>query len=392
MLIVLSAILLLAYVFDITSAKTRIPTVVWLILLGFGLREWSIAYELTVPNLGQLLPLLGTVGLILIVLEGSLELELNQEKVGVLWRTSALALVGMLGALAALSAIVYYLSPAAGWHSSILNSIPLCVISSAIAVPSVQQKSEHLKEFVIYETSLSDIIGVLLFNFVVVNTTLAWSAMGGFALDLVVIMLLSAVATVGLSLLLSLGTHPVKFIPIMIMVVLIYAIEKHYHLPALIFVLVFGLFLGNFHKLKLSQRLPFFKPDVLKPEVAKLHDFLREGAFVIRSLFFALLGFTLDRQDLLNLNTVELSVAVVAVFVAIRAALLLLMRQPLVPLLFIAPRGLITILLFISIPAHLQLSIVDSSLVVQVILLMVVLMTIGLMFDKSTPAVEHQTA
>ena len=44
------------------------------------------------------------------------------------------------------------------------NVIPLSVISSAIAIPSARNLSQSLREFVTYESSLSDIFGVIFFK------------------------------------------------------------------------------------------------------------------------------------------------------------------------------------------------------------------------------------
>lgn len=55
-----------------------------------------------------------------------------------------------------------------------------------------------------------------------------------------------------------------------------------------------------------------------------------------------------------------------------------------------APRGLITILLFLSIPASKQIAIANKSLVIQVIILCALVMMIGLM-KNSNNETEHQT-
>jgi len=79
-IITICTLLLLAYVFDLTSAKTKVPSVILLLLLGFAMRQLTQLLEINIPSLTPLLPILGTVGLILIVLEGSLELEFNKSK------------------------------------------------------------------------------------------------------------------------------------------------------------------------------------------------------------------------------------------------------------------------------------------------------------------------
>ena len=130
------------------------------------------------------------------------------------------------------------------------NAIPFCVISSAIAILSVRNLSSHNKEFVIYESSLSDILGVLLFNFLALNETIDRFSFGNFALQLLIITVVSFIATIGLSFLLTKIEHHIKFVPIILLVVLIYAVSKIYHLPGLIFILIFGLLIGNLDELK----------------------------------------------------------------------------------------------------------------------------------------------
>jgi hypothetical protein len=53
------------------------------------------------------------------------------------------------------------------------------------------------------------------------------------------------------------------------------------------------------------------------------------------------------------------------------------------PLLFIAPRGLITILLFITIPAEQLLPVVNKSLLTQVILLTAGVMMVGMLGQRT---------
>jgi cell volume regulation protein A len=55
---------------------------------------------------------------------------------------------------------------------------------------------------------------------------------------------------------------------------------------------------------------------------------------------------------------------------------------------FIAPRGLITILLFLSIPISQQIGQIDKSLIIQVIILSAVIMMIGLIKYKK-PQIEN---
>jgi cell volume regulation protein A len=231
-------LLLIAYVFDLTSSKTKIPSVILLLILGWGTRQLILGLDMQLPDLSPILPVLGTIGLILIVLEGSLELELNSSKVVTIKKSFWGALITMI-VLALFLATAFHYYGNFGFKDSLTNVIPLCVISSAVAIPSVRNLSSDNKEFVIYESSLSDILGVLIFNFLALNETISILSAGSFLLQLVMIAFISFIATIGLSYLLNKIDHHIKFVPIILIIVLIYAISKVYHLPGLIFILQF---------------------------------------------------------------------------------------------------------------------------------------------------------
>ena len=96
MIIAICVLLVLAYAFDVSSSKTKIPSVILLLGLGWTVKQIAQFIEIPIPDLTPILPILGTVGLILIVLEGSLELELNKSKFILVGKTSVMALLPML--------------------------------------------------------------------------------------------------------------------------------------------------------------------------------------------------------------------------------------------------------------------------------------------------------
>jgi len=268
------------------------------------------------------------------------------------------------------------------YKQSLTNAIPLCVISSAIAIPSVKNLSKHQKEFVIYESSLSDIIGVVFFNFVALNTTFGIDSVIHFTGELVAIIIISFVATGALSYLLSKIDHQIKFAPIILLVILVYNVSKIYHLPSLIFILIFGLFLGNLDELKRFRLIEILKPEVLNGEVKKFKEITMEATFVIRVLFFLLFGFLMETADILNLTTLVWAAGIVINIFIMRALLLKFYHIELSPLAFVAPRGLITILLFLSIPSEQTIPLVNKSLIIQIIILTALVMMVGMMLAK----------
>ncbi len=379
--IAVCVLLLLAYVFDITASKTRIPSVVLLLVLGWAAGQFSGLMGLNIPDLNQVLPVLGTIGLILIVLEGALELEIHRDKLPLIGKSLLLALFPML-VLSLSMALVFQYFSGVGFKQAMLNAIPLSVISSAIAIPSVRYQPKVHKDFITYESSLSDIFGVLIFNFVSINDQVNGQSVGFFALDVVLILLISVLSAVVLAFLLRRIKHSVKFVPIILIVILVYYLAKLYHLPALIFILLFGLLLGNIDGLKQWSFFKRLHPEVLKHEVHKFLPIISEITFLIRAMFFLVFGFLIQTEELLNPSTAVWALGITTAIFTLRAIFLLIMRMPILPLLFIAPRGLITILLFLSIPLSLSIPIMSKSLIIQVIVMSALVMMFGLMVKR----------
>ena len=377
-IITFCSLLLIAYLFDLTSEKTRIPSVILLLLLGWAVRQVTIFLEIRIPDFSRFLPVFGTIGLILIVLEGALELELNRSKIGLIKKSFFGALIPML-ALGFLLAALFHYYGGFSFKNSLVNAIPFCVISSAIAIPSVKSLSESNREFIIYESSLSDILGVLFFNFVALHETINMLSFGHFVLQLAIIIVISFVATIGLSYLLSKIEHQIKFVPIILLIILIYEVSKIYHLPSLIFIMMFGLFIGNLDEIKRFNWIQRFKPEELNREVQKFKALNIEAAFLIKAIFFLFFGFLLETRELLNTQTVIWSVGIVAAIFTFRAFQLRVTNLDFKYLLFIAPRGLITILLFLSITPQQQIYLVNKSIVIQVIILTTLIMMVALL-------------
>ncbi|MCO6173493.1 cation:proton antiporter [Flavobacterium sp. NRK F10] len=380
-IITICVLLLLAYLFTITSSKTKIPSVILLLLLGWVVKQATEVIHLVTPDLEPLLEFFGTIGLVLIVLEGSLELDLNKRKLPFVAKTVVTAILPLIITAFVIGHFFYYFLDAT-YKEGLINAIPLCIISSAIAISSVGNLGVFNKEFAIYESSLSDILGVLFFNFLALNTVINLETLGNFTLEVFLMLLISFIATAFLAFLLSRIDHHVKFAPIILLIILIFAISEIYHLPALIFIMLFGLFLGNFDELDRFKFIQKLKPRTLNREVVKFKELIGEAAFLVRSLFFLLFGFLMKTEDILNPNTLELALGIVALIYLVRAIQLKVFKVKLMPLLFIAPRGLITILLFLKIPLESKIPLVNKALIIQVIVLSALVMMIGLIFDK----------
>ncbi|MES2727796.1 MAG: cation:proton antiporter [Bacteroidota bacterium] len=386
-IITICILLILAYIFDVSSSKTKIPSVILLLLLGWVVKQIVVLFQLSIPDLTSILPILGTVGLILIVLEGSLELEFNKSKLPIVIQSSIIALLPMLLLSFGLAWAFHYVGHT-GFKNGLANAIPFAIVSSAIAIPSAKNLIARNKEFVTYESSLSDIFGVILFNFITLNDNIGTKSIGIFLIELLIILVVTFIATLGLAYLLSKIKHHVKFAPIILIIILIYAISKVYHLPALIFILLFGLFLGNLDELKQFKFIQKLKPNILNQEVHKFKELTTEIAFLIRALFFLLFGYLIETSELLNSETILWALGITLGIFSIRYLFLKVFKLPISPLLFIAPRGLITILLFLTIPITQTIDIANKSLIIQVIVLTALVMMYGLVKHKPVETTE----
>ena len=95
-IIIASVIVIISFIFNHIANKTSVPSVLMLIGLGIII-NYTLKY-IGVPELNLLggLEMLGIVGLIMIVLEAALDLELSKEKWPVLWKAFVSALVGIV--------------------------------------------------------------------------------------------------------------------------------------------------------------------------------------------------------------------------------------------------------------------------------------------------------
>jgi NhaP-type Na+/H+ or K+/H+ antiporter len=233
-----------------------------------------------------------------------------------------------------------------------------------------------------------NIFGVIFFNFITLNDNIGTQTFGHFSIELLIMLIITFIATLLLAGFLNKIKHHIKFIPMIVLVILIYAISKVFHLPALIFILIFGLFIGNIDELRHFKLIQKFHPTNFSTDVYKFREITTELAFLVRALFFMLFGFLIEISDVLNSKTILLAICITIGIFVIRFLVLKIFKMPTDPLVFIAPRGLITILLFLSIPITQQIEQINKSLITQVIILSAIIMMVGLIRYKKPDLID----
>ena len=397
-LIVLPLLIIFSYVFDIIARKTKFPAVILLMFTGISVRLATTIYGIdNFDFLDGLIPVLGTIGLILIVLEGALELNITVNKLPVIIKGFlAAGLILILNVIVISLAFEHLLGMS--YQAAIIYATPLSIISSAVAIPSSAGLRQQEKEFVVYESTFSDILGIMLFNYAIrqfeTNQSLV-SAESLLALGLQILGVIgvSLFITFCLFQLLQKIEHYVKFFLILALLILVYAFGKYFHLPALVTIFIFGLFLSNVKAL-----LPgFLKRRLDLEETEKgLHEFhilTAESTFLVKTFFFLFFGFSIKITDFTSTQPFIYGLIIFGIMWALRYTYFTVTTFKLSPspLVFISPRGLISILLFLQIDEIKFLEntpvLVDEKVLLVVILSSMLVMTKGTMKKEAAETV-----
>lgn len=352
LIIAASAVIVFSFFFNILSKKTNIPSVLMLIVLGVLLKIGAEYADVEIKqDLLNLLQILGNVGLVMIVLEAALDLKLSRDKMGLIVKSFFVALVALLGSSFGVAAIIYYLIPGTpDFYTALIYAVPLSIMSSAIIIPSVGGLDGEKKEFMVYESTFSDILGIMLFYFLIgaedgaTTGEVVWDV----ALNIVVTVIVAIIIAYLLVYVFQKLTSQVKLFLIISVLMLMYALGKKFHLSSLLFILAFGLVLNN---TRVFFRWGFLKKLVtaekVKPILHDFHTITLESAFVIRTFFFVIFGMYITLSSLIDWKVAVISVAISGALFLVRFLVLkLFIRKDITPQLYIAPRGLITILLF----------------------------------------------
>ena len=392
-IIIFSITIIISYFFDLYAKKSGVPAVLMLIGLGvlinYGLRFSGIEK----PNLIPLLEVVGVVGLILIVLEAALDLRLLKEKISLIFSSLAVAFFGFVFT-AYLTALALSFFLDLDMLTSLIYTIPLSILSSAIVLPSVEPLPEAKKEFMIYESTFSDIIGIV--GFYAVLTMMSAPSSSEMYGEVLWGLFITVFFSVILSYLLiyvfqNIKGHGRLFL-LMGILLLLYSIGKIFHLSSLIIILVFGVILNNY---KVFFKGVFF--DLLNVErvegvLSDMKIITTETAFVVRTFFFIIFGWSVYLGTLLSLKVIGIGLFLVIIIYLVRGVLLFFSKGiRLFPEAFIAPRGLITVLLFFSIPDNIDIGIKFEGVLLFVILISCLIMSVSLISYKKNLSLESES-
>lgn len=389
LIIAASIIIICSFLFGEISKRTNVPAVLLLIVLGIVIKlglDYSMGEEIKDIDFQSYLPLLGTVGLVMIVLEAALELKLEKEKYIPIAKAFGIALVGLLVAAYAAAFILHQFIPGMSWQQALIYATPISILSSAIIIPSVSGLREDKKEFHIYESTFSDILGIMMFTYLVApfESESGGSGAIGFSINVLITIAVSLIASyivlIGFQ---RIRSH-VKLFLLIAVLLLLYAVAKKMHLSSLLIILVFGLMIANmklfFKGATLSQ---FYDKEKVDAIYEGLHVVTLETAFVVRTFFFVVFGLSIVLSSLLSLKVAMISILIIAsIYITRYLILRLFIGKDINPQLYIAPRGLITILLFYAIPTAIEVPGFEKGILLFIIIGTSLIMTVAMIMDK----------
>ena len=384
-LIVFCLILIGSFFFNYLQKKLHISAVILLLLSG-------VILQLALPTLSisdAYLKIFGTLGLLIIVLEAVVDLEVHGHNYKMFLMALCVSIV-IVVLTSALIAWGFMLAYNLSLHAAVIYAIPLSIVSSAIVIPSLSNLEGVTKEFLILESIFSDIIGVLLFNFLISSNEIDLVNISKFSMNFTFMLIISLITTIVLGI--ALSRDKIKNLHILILAVLIltYSIAKWFHLSALLLILIFGVFLRNLPMI-LNTRFGmrclgnYLNHVTIHKNLHSMRDLIEDLGFIVRSIFFVLLGYSIKLSSLISLKVILLGFMVVVITYAIRWAILhRSFTSNVVLATTMAPRGLITVLLFFQIPNELQSQLFDEGITFFVVIASTLIMSGGLFYHRYT--------
>ena len=401
-LFVFPLLIIFSYLFDAFARKTKFPAVILLMFTGIVVRAITSAYGYDdLGFLDNLIPVLGTIGLILIVLEGALELEISKEKSVLILKGFFAALIILVLNIAALQWIFVQLFQM-DTQLATLSAIPLAIISSAVAIPSAASLLNHDREFIVYESTFSDILGIMIFNYALRQFEAQQDLIGAtplvsLFLQILGVVVISLAITYVLYRLIRQIHHHVKFFLILALLILVYAFGKLFHLPALVTIFIFGIFLSNVKSLLPNFLKTYLDLDQTENELHEFHILTAESTFIVRTFFFLFFGFSIQLTDFNSLQPLLYGVLIIIIMMLLRYLYFTVTTIKVKPssLVYMSPRGLISILLFIQLKEvsfiDLTNSPIDERVLLIVILSSMLIMLIGTLKKSESIELDNDT-
>jgi hypothetical protein len=151
----------------------------------------------------------------------------------------------------------------------------------------------------------------------------------------------------------------------------------------LIIVLALGLFLNNANQISFAWFRRLFIYPTFQHDITQLFQLSAESAFLMRTFFFIVFGFSIDILQLQDVTLLLTGGAILLSIYLIRFLYIkLVSKTDLMPELVIVPRGLISVLLYYNLPDNLKIPQVGTGLLFIVVLGTSLILSLGLLVTR----------
>jgi cell volume regulation protein A len=297
----LGGLLVLAFTANRLFAWTRVPDVV--VLMAAGVVLGPVLHLARPAQLTEITHAFGTLALLLILFEGGLELNIRQTirhfPGGLVFGVASYGLAFVLIGFVAHIGLMIPLRNAA-----LVGAVLGCT-SSTVILPVLQQLGarEPVKVVLLIESTLGDVLGVLAVGLLLDlrsgAATGGGDALRGLAIQILIPLGSAFVVGFAWSRLLPHLTEQ-RFWQVLTfaVVLLLYSVTESVHGNGLLAVLGFGLTLSNLpaRGIRATESEFWFTPRIAPHE--KILSFHAELSFLVRTFFFVLIGVVVDLSGL----------------------------------------------------------------------------------------------
>ncbi|MGH9480887.1 MAG: cation:proton antiporter [Terriglobales bacterium] len=292
----IGGLIFLAHLFALIFSRTRIPDVLWLLLIGVAVGP--VAHLLSPAAFGVVGPAFVAITLVLILFESGLSLQFGRLR-RALPGTLALSSSSFIGEAAVVGVAAWALTPLGPWRAFLLGII-VAGNSPTVIVPLAKGlgMGDHIRDILFLESAFGDVFSIVLALALLDFHFNGWAHWLGTALQFTLgfggALLLGGLGALAWSLALRKTRgleNPMFTTPAFVF--LIYGGAELLRANGAIAALAFGVVLGNIeHSPLVRETLPAVG---LNPAEK---DFLGEIVFLLKTFFFVYIGLSVRFTDL----------------------------------------------------------------------------------------------
>lgn len=293
---VIGGLIFLAHLFAVVFSRTRIPDVLWLLLIGVGLGP--VSHLLSPAAFGVVGPAFVAITLVLILFESGLSLQFQRLR-RALPGTLALSSLSFIGEAVAVGVATWALTPLGPWRASLLGII-VAGNSPTVIVPLSKGlgMGDHIRDILFLESAFGDVFSIVLALALLDFHFNGWAHWVGTAMQFTLgfggALLLGGLGALAWSVALRKFRgleNPMFTTPACVFV--IYGGAELLHANGAIAALAFGVVLGNVeHAPLVRDMLPAVGLNLAEK------DFLGEIIFLLKTFFFVYIGLSVRFSDL----------------------------------------------------------------------------------------------